>query len=102
MCIKQKDDDGNSVGLHHGQIFINDVTSGPAGNGWEIPLEYITREQQLGEGSFGKVAKGFIRGPVPGTYTMKDCIHASVAIKFLKGIVCLSSCKVHMRIDECH
>ena len=49
-------------------------------------MEYIVREYQLGEGSFGKVAKGFIRGPVPGTYTMKDRIHASVAMKFLKGI----------------
>ena len=62
-----------------------DTVTGPAGNGWEIPLEYIVREQQLGEGSFGKVAKGFIRGPIPGTYTMKNRIHASVAMKFLKG-----------------
>ena len=59
--------------------------TGPMGNGWEIPLQYIVREQQLGEGSFGKVAKGFIRGPVPGTYTMKNRLHASVAMKFLKG-----------------
>jgi serine/threonine protein kinase len=58
--------------------------TGPMGNGWEIPLQYIVREQQLGEGSFGKVAKGFIRGPVPGTYTMKNRLHASVAMKFLK------------------
>lgn len=61
------------------------VEVGPAGNGWEIPLEYIVREQQLGEGAFGTVAKGFIRGPIPGTYTMQNRIHASVAIKFLKG-----------------
>ena len=61
------------------------TATGPVGNGWEIPLEYIVREQQLGEGSFGKVAKGFIRGPIPGTYTMKSRLHASVAMKFLKG-----------------
>ena len=56
------------------------------GNAWEIPLEFIVREYQLGEGTFGKVAKGFIRGPIPGTYTMKNRLHATVAIKFLKGI----------------
>ena len=61
------------------------VIDGPVGNGWEIPKEYLVREYQLGEGSFGKVAKGFIRGPVPGTYSMNDRIHASVAMKFLKG-----------------
>lgn len=58
---------------------------GPPGSGWEIPLEYIVREEQLGEGAFGTVAKGFIRGPIPGTYTMQNRIHASVAMKFLKG-----------------
>ena len=63
------------------------VVDGPPGNGWEIPSQYIVREHELGEGSFGKVAKGYIRGPIPGTYTMKDQFHVSVAIKFLKGII---------------
>lgn len=71
------------------------VVNGPEGNGWEIPIEYIVREYQLGEGSFGKVAKGYIRGPVPGTHSMKDRIHAPVAMKFLKGIYLLDKSKFY-------
>ena len=72
----------------HRQQFVtteDGMVKGPIGNGWEIPIEYIVRGEQLGEGSFGIVAHGYIRGPVPGTYTMKNRVHASVAMKFLKG-----------------
>ena len=70
---------------HHSTAPEDEDDKAPVGNGWEIPIEYIVHEYQLGEGSFGTVAKGYIHGPVPGTYTMKNRIHAVVAIKFLKG-----------------
>ena len=53
---------------------------------WEIPVIALETEKQLGEGCFGMVFKGFVRGPIPGSRTMKDSIHATVAIKHLKGI----------------
>lgn len=52
---------------------------------WEIPVQKIVLEEQLGEGTFGQVAKGFIRGPILGSHTMNDCLYATVALKFLKG-----------------
>ena len=55
---------------------------------WEIPPVTIVTEKQLGEGCFGQVYKGFVRGPIPGSRTMKDCIHATVAVKYLKGMRC--------------
>ena len=52
---------------------------------WEIPPITLEIESQLGEGAFGEVHKGVIRGPIPGSRTMKDCIGCVVAIKYLKG-----------------
>jgi len=59
----------------------------PMEDEWEIPPVTIVTEKQLGEGCFGQVYKGFVRGPIPGSRTMKDCIHATVAVKYLKGIL---------------
>jgi len=57
----------------------------PMEDEWEIPPVTIVTEKQLGEGCFGQVYKGFVRGPIPGSRIMKDCIHATVAVKYLKG-----------------
>ena len=51
---------------------------------WEIPSESLVRESQLGEGCFGEVHKGFIRGPIATSPTLKNTIYTTVAIKYLK------------------
>ena len=53
---------------------------------WEIPIRRIVREEFLGEGTFGQVAKGYIQGPILGNITMNNRLHATVALKFLKSM----------------
>ena len=57
----------------------------PMDDEWEIPPITLDVDKQLGEGAFGEVYKGVIRGPIPGSRTMKDSIGSVVAIKYLKG-----------------
>ena len=54
-------------------------------DGWEIPSNSIVLEEELGEGCFGKVHKGVVRGPILHSRTMKSSICRVVAVKFLKG-----------------
>ena len=42
-------------------------------------------EEQLGEGCFGEVHKGIVKGPIPNSRTMKHSICVTVALKFLKS-----------------
>ena len=53
-------------------------------DGWEIPSGSIILEDQLGEGCFGEVHRGVVKGPLPHSYMMKSTICKTVAIKFLK------------------
>ena len=53
-------------------------------DGWEIPSSSIILEEQLGEGCFGEVHRGVVKGPLPTTYVMKSAICKTVAVKFLK------------------
>ena len=57
----------------------------PMDDEWEIPPVALDVEKELGEGAFGEVYKGVVRGPIPGSRTMKDSIGSVVAIKYLKG-----------------
>ena len=41
-------------------------------------------EAKFGEGCFGEVHRGVVRGPLPGTRSMKTNICVAVAIKMLK------------------
>ena len=56
----------------------------PREDDWEIPSDCLVREAQLGEGCFGEVYKGFVRGPIETSRTLKNAIHTTVAIKYLK------------------
>ena len=42
-------------------------------------------EEELGEGCFGEVHKGIVKGPIPNSRTMKHSICVTVALKFLKS-----------------
>ena len=53
-------------------------------DGWEIPSASIILEEQLGEGCFGEVHRGVVKGPLPTTHMMKSAICKTVAVKFLK------------------
>ena len=52
---------------------------------WEIPVGSVIVEDKFGEGCFGEVHKGVVKGPLPSTRTMKSNICVAVAIKMLKS-----------------
>lgn len=52
---------------------------------WEIPVGSVIVESKFGEGCFGEVHKGVVRGPLPSTRSMKTNICIAVAIKMLKS-----------------
>ena len=56
----------------------------PAADKWEIPASNIILEEMLGEGCFGEVHRGVVKGPLPSTHMMKSAICKTVAVKFLK------------------
>ena len=58
----------------------------PMEDEWEIPPVTLEVEKQLGEGCFGQVYRGFVRGPIPGSRTMKDSICTTAAIKYLSKL----------------
>ena len=54
---------------------------------WEISTNDVIVEQQLGEGAFGEVYKGVIRGPLENpkiSAVLRQAIGVPVAIKLLK------------------
>ena len=51
---------------------------------WEIPFGNVIVEEELGEGCFGMVYKGAVKGPIPNSKTMATSICKIVAVKFLK------------------
>lgn len=56
----------------------------PKTDEWEIPQSSIIVEELLGEGCFGEVHKGVVKGPLPVSRMMKNSICVTVAVKFLK------------------
>ena len=59
----------------------------PKADDWELPSANIllTEEEPLGEGCFGLVHRGVVKGPIVHSRTMKNTICMNVAIKFLKS-----------------
>ncbi len=57
---------------------------------WEIAPSEITVEHEgkLGEGAFGEVYRGFLKGPLTNGKVkpeFRNALHLSIAIKLLKG-----------------
>lgn len=52
---------------------------------WEIPPRNVVAEKELGEGYFGRVFQGTVKGPLPNSKALKNSICVTVAIKFLKS-----------------
>ena len=55
---------------------------------WEIPAGQVIIENRLGEGCFGEVYQGTIKGPINNSKiqaSLKNTICPVVAIKLLKG-----------------
>ena len=56
---------------------------------WELSPSDIIVDDSLGEGAFGLVYKGFLKGPITCSKVKpayRKAVHVSVAIKLLKGI----------------
>ena len=70
---------------------------------WEISTNDIIMEEHLGEGAFGEVYKGVIRGPLGNpkiSAILRHSIGVPVAIKMLKSESCLflDYCDVFRRV----
>lgn len=60
---------------------------------WEAPAQCIIIDQRLGEGSFGEVYRGIVRGDYSNPHLAayhRQKLHPYVAVKLLKGK--LNSC----------
>ena len=60
---------------------------GPVLDDWEIPACDVIINYQVGEGCFGEVYKGMIKGPISNPKipaSLKNVIYLTVAIKLLK------------------
>ena len=57
---------------------------------WEVSPSDIVVDESLGEGAFGEVYKGFLKGPLTCNKvkpSYRNAVHVGVAIKLLKGRV---------------
>ena len=75
---------GGSSGLSEATL-LERLSKGLLQDEWELPPDHVVLEEELGEGCFGKVLKGFVRGPVASSRVMKNSLYETVAIKFLKS-----------------
>lgn len=76
---------GRRGGSTNSRLPFNIPSAGPVIDEWEIPVNKVIIETKFGEGCFGEVHKGFVRGPIPNSPTMKGSICIAVAIKTLKS-----------------
>ena len=56
---------------------------------WEIPPSDVEVDMLLGEGAFGKVYRGILKGPLANGKVkpeFRNALHLTVAIKLLKGL----------------
>jgi len=58
------------------------------GDEWELCPSDVTMGNMLGEGAFGLVYKGYLKGPINNTKVkpeFRNQLHISIAMKLLKG-----------------
>ena len=68
-------------------VLFSTALESPKLDEWEIPAPQVIIEDRLGEGCFGEVYRGMIKGPINNPRlqgTMKHAICPVVAIKILK------------------
>ena len=56
---------------------------------WEVPPSCVTIDDKLGEGAFGEVYKGYLKGPLDNNKLKpeyRNSVFIAVAIKLLKGM----------------
>ena len=61
---------------------------------WELYPSDVTMGSMLGEGAFGLVYKGYLKGPLTNTKVkpeFRNQIHIPIAMKLLKGMELLSN-----------
>ena len=73
---------------------------------WELPPSEIIVQDSLGEGAFGEVYKGILKGPITCSKvqpSMRRAVFTEVAIKLLKSMVYIirRSCDMYVRIMWC-
>jgi len=75
---------GKTSGLSEATL-LERFSRGHMKDEWELPPDNVVLEEELGEGCFGQVLKGFVRGPIASSRVMKNSVYETVAIKFLKS-----------------
>lgn len=68
-------------------IFTAKPMDSPKLDEWEIPAGLVVIEKRLGEGCFGEVYQGVVKGPINNSKvqaSLKNVICPVVAIKLLK------------------
>ena len=68
-------------------MLSNPLCESPKFDDWEIPASQVMIEKRLGEGCFGEVYQGIIKGPISNPKvqaSLKNIMCPIVAIKLLK------------------
>ena len=68
-------------------IFPSKSLDSPRLDEWEIPANLVVIEKRLGEGCFGEVFQGLVKGPINNSKvqaSFKNALCLVVAIKLLK------------------
>ena len=89
IYIQLVDDEGRAIDIYERSGLSALYSSkGPILDEWEISTDDVIVDELLGEGAFGEVYKGVIRGPLENpkvSAVLRQAIGVPVAIKLLKS-----------------